>query len=373
MKAPEAKRVHVGSLEIQIKRYGGGRYGFDYTIPHAGRIRVRARSLRGAEEIAIKHLKAAAGQEVKIPKLYHADLVEFVRWRDSRRPPATVPQVADALIASKETKGLSEYRMRDLEEMKKFSEAFPCPIQEVERAEVVKWLDARKVGPRRWNNLLAGIKTLWRFARLDGLISADITPVEKIDKRKVASNIQTYSPAEFQALLKAAPEEWKPIIILGGLCGIRPEELCPEPGTRKKGLTWGSFLWAKQKVDLPASVSKVGRRRWVPICPAAMVLLKPWRNAKGDVAPRGKRLSNYTRNWGVEWKPDGLRHSYASYRLAIIKDVPELSLEMGTSEKMIFGHYLDLKHEDEAEEWFAVPLVPSTESDSKQQNAGIAH
>jgi hypothetical protein len=32
-----------------------------------------------------------------------------------------------------------------------------------------------------------------------------------------------------------------------------------------------------------------------------------------------------------KWKQNGLRHSYASYRLAVMEDVSKLSLELGNS------------------------------------------
>ena len=63
---------------------------------------------------------------------------------------------------------------------------------------------------------------------------------------------------------------------------------------------------------------------------------------------------------GLKWKNDGLRHSFASYRLALTKDMAALCLEMGNSPSIVFKHYLDLRHEDEAERWFGV--LPSSKS-----------
>lgn len=94
-----------------------------------------------------------------------------------------------------------------------------------------------------------------------------------------------------------------------------------------------------------------------------MAYLEPWHHKSGPVVP-SKKLSNQIRRWSkksiVSWKHDGLRHSYASYRLALLKDIGELALEMGNSPKIIHDDYLDLKHEDEAEQWFALrPLRPA--------------
>jgi len=51
---------------------------------------------------------------------------------------------------------------------------------------------------------------------------------------------------------------------------------------------------------------------------------------------------------------DALRHSFASYRLALTQNMAALALEMGNSPDMIHRHYLDLKHDDEGSEWFAI-------------------
>lgn len=65
----------------------------------------------------------------------------------------------------------------------------------------------------------------------------------------------------------------------------------------------------------------------------------------------------------MAWKPDGLRHSYASYRIATVQNIGQVSLEMGNSPQMIHTHYLDLKMEGEAGEWFGLyPCYPSPES-----------
>jgi hypothetical protein len=50
---------------------------------------------------------------------------------------------------------------------------------------------------------------------------------------------------------------------------------------------------------------------------------------------------------------NGLRHSYASYRLAIKKDVAAVALEMGNSPRKLFQNYRELVTAAEAKRWFA--------------------
>ncbi len=57
---------------------------------------------------------------------------------------------------------------------------------------------------------------------------------------------------------------------------------------------------------------------------------------------------------GVEWKHNALRHSFISYRVADVKDVPRVALEAGNSPVMIFRHYREIVTAESAKAWFAI-------------------
>ena len=52
--------------------------------------------------------------------------------------------------------------------------------------------------------------------------------------------------------------------------------------------------------------------------------------------------------------PNGLRHSYASYRLAAVKSADQVALEMGNSPRKLFANYRELVTEEDAQDWFDV-------------------
>jgi hypothetical protein len=56
----------------------------------------------------------------------------------------------------------------------------------------------------------------------------------------------------------------------------------------------------------------------------------------------------------VAWQENGLRHSFISYRLAILHDTARVALEAGNSPEVIFGHYRELVTPEQAKAWFAV-------------------
>lgn len=352
------QRIKAGSTVIEVRRYADGRYGYDYRLPGEERKKVRLWSLEKATDKAKRDAEKLSIGRAELLTVSDEQFARFLKFEKERASKATFPALAAAFLQSKEGKGRSEWTLDSLSGvLDKFAEAFPCPIGQISRADVEGWLNGRGVGPRRWNNMLAAIVAVYRFARRDGAIGSEITPVERIEKKKARTKIETFTPEELAGILAAVDKEWLPAVVFGAFAGLRPEEVCPEPKTAKPSLCWEHVLWSKGKIDVPAEVSKVRRRRFVPLQPAAAAFLADWRDKKGPVLPR-KKLSNEIRKWaersGVRWRNDGLRHSYASYRLALTSNIHELSLEMGNSPKIIHDHYLDLKHEDEAQEWFAI-------------------
>lgn len=57
------------------------------------------------------------------------------------------------------------------------------------------------------------------------------------------------------------------------------------------------------------------------------------------------------------WVKNGLRHSFCSYRLAVVQDVARVALEAGNSPQMIFQHYRELVTEEDGKEWFNLRLA----------------
>lgn len=357
MKRADIKEVaRIGSLSIEIRQYADGRYGFDFIPTNGERIRIRAKTKSRAVEKAEQLMGKGQAGKLDIYRVTQEEMEEFLRFRAMRRKNEDVGFLVDEFLDSKERAGVSIPTMRELKSsLVSFKNLFKLPILNVEKVKVEDWMDAKKIGPRRFNNIRAAVRALYRYARNHGFLPAELTPVEMIEKRRARTIIQTYSPAELKAVLSVVPEEWRPLIVLGAFAGIRPEEVAPDLRIGKPGLTWQNVLWDKKKIDVPEHVAKDRRRRFAVLTDAAAAWLP--RDKKGPVVPQenyNKRKRGWMKAAGTQWKRDAWRHSYASYRLAIIEDIQALSLEMGNSRDMLFRHYLDLKHRDEADEWFSV-------------------
>ena len=56
----------------------------------------------------------------------------------------------------------------------------------------------------------------------------------------------------------------------------------------------------------------------------------------------------------LRWKPNALRHSFISYRLAEVQNAAQVALEAGNSSQMVFKHYGELVKPADADKWFNV-------------------
>jgi integrase len=147
-------------------------------------------------------------------------------------------------------------------------------------------------------------------------------------------------------LLAAASSEELALLAIGGFAGLRMAEI--------KRLDWKAVDLDRRIITLRADQAKTASRRIVPISDnlAAWIELLP-REGKvvSTVAPD---LTKLAEKLGMEWPRNALRHSYISYRLAIVKDAAKVALEAGNSPDIIFKHYRELVTEQEAKEWFAI-------------------
>jgi integrase len=86
---------------------------------------------------------------------------------------------------------------------------------------------------------------------------------------------------------------------------------------------------------------------------------------KGRLVPEGSRgkVDRVCEAAGLtRWPKNGLRHSFASYRLAAIHDAPRVASELGhTSPQMLYSTYRELVLPEETERYWKI--APAAESE----------
>ena len=127
------------------------------------------------------------------------------------------------------------------------------------------------------------------------------------------AEIDYYRPNELRNMLDAAEATVLPVIALGGLAGLRREEI-----TR---LEWADVWRVKGKVEISAKIAKGRKRRLVTICPALAAWLRPYRHSTGLVwnsnttaLEAGLRTTREAAE--VPSRRNGLRHAFVTYHFA---------------------------------------------------------
>lgn len=285
------------------------------------------------------------------------DVVDFFRRRNaSALEKRTVREVANEMLAAKRKANLSNVYVGDLEiRLNRFAADFQMNIGDVSGKLIQAWLDTMNRSGRTRRNYLHAVSALFRFATRrkylpkDALdeIAAVERPSENLDE------IEIFRPDEIAALLATANKLLVPFIAIGGFAGLRSSEILR--------LNWqdvrfdsGSIIVQKGKVK------KRGQsRRIVPLLPNLGAWLAPYANRTGSVWPYSKPylyelLAAITAKAKVAWKDNALRHSFVSYRVAQIKNIPQVAFECGNSPQMIASCYRELVTEQDAQKWFAI-------------------
>jgi len=277
----------------------------------------------------------------------------------------SVADLKDKFLAAKKDEQLSERYVDDAtSRLTKFAKGFRCNIASVTADQITTWLDGIKARGRTRNNYRNSIVALFRYARARGhlprneVTEAELVPVVKAKP----SAIGIYTPGQLAVMLSAIPSELLPSVTIAAFAGVRSQEVLR--------LTWEDINLRKGHIVVAAEKAKTASRRIVPMVPALKAWLARCKEKKGLVVtgfaqPQswnraiGRHVTRYNVGAKTANRPqiprinNGLRHSYASYRLAIKKDIPAVALEMGSSPRKLFQNYRELVTAAEARRWFA--------------------
>jgi site-specific recombinase XerD len=143
-----------------------------------------------------------------------------------------------------------------------------------------------------------------------------------------------FTPYQARKLLLTACESdagMVPYLAIGLFAGVRPMEIGRLHRSDVRG----------HHIEITAAKAKTRKRRLVTLSDN----LRQWLSLGGDYPPtnKPKRLQRILDESGVSWSPDIMRHSYASYHLALHQSADKTALEMGHRDtNMLFRHYREL-------------------------------
>ena len=171
--------------------------------------------------------------------------------------------------------------------------------------------------------------------------------------REIVSSADTdfYRPKELLEFLNNATADLLPLIALGGLAGLRVEEI-----TR---LEWADIWRVAGHIEISAKHAKTRQRRLVDMCPALAEWLEPYREKSGAVWGKPanlyqKAITELRGELKIPSRRNGLRHAFCTYHFALHSNENLTAAQAGNSPAMIHAHYKGLATKADAEKWFAV-------------------
>jgi integrase len=233
--------------------------------------------------------------------------------------------------------------------------AFRGYIQSITATTIEAWFDSMKAAGRTRNNYRSTLNTLFAFARSRGYLPRNERTESELTMKASdrGGDIGIYTPAELATMLSAIEARFLPLVALGGLAGLRTAEI--------HKLEWQDIDLHGGHIVVGKSKAKTRQRRIVPILPALRSWLEPYAQASGPVVPQYSGDAPLLRAFRQALEPlkiktvaNGLRHSFASYRLAAVQSAEQVALEMGNSPKKLFQNYRELVTPAQAKLWFSV-------------------
>jgi integrase len=315
--------------------------------------------------IAAKDKLSEYGKTINDAVGFFVDHLERVR-----RCKTTVAQLADEVLEAKRRDGMSDAYLSDLKiRLARFCRDFGNrPIAGITVEEIDNWLRSLEGSPKSRANYRANIGVLFSYATKRRMLESN--PILHTAKPKLPDNPpEIFTVDELRALLDAANRvvpDVVPMLAIGAFAGLGDAEI--------KRLDWSEVDLVRGHIEVKAKKAKSARRRLVEMQPNLREWLRPYAEMTGAVVPEGARgkLDRVRKAASLaSWPQNGLRHSFASYRLAACHDAPRVAGGLGhTSPQMLYSTYRELVLPEEAERyWKLVPAVKAENLLSFSSNA----
>ena len=316
---------------------------------------------------------------------------EFKRRKMHELPDKMLPEAVNEMIETRTKDGTGDAYVKVLKGcLNRFKQSFNCQIRSVTTGQVADYLRSLEFSPRTKNNARATIGAFFKFCRERGWLPRDHEGIELLPKFKERpSDITIYSSWEMTEFLKYSRAEMIPFLTIGAFAGLRTAEI--------ERLDWKEIHLDDKFIEVKAAKAKTASRRIVPMSDNLVAWLKLHVQDNGRVVPfdnvnkqigwlvedvnealRQRALAEHKdpeKIRKVGWQRNALRHSFISYRVAEIQDVPKVALEAGNSPQIIFQHYRELVQPKEAKAWFGIEPATARKvsiSPTKKAEFGIA-
>ena len=296
---------------------------------------------------------AAHGRTLTEAAAFFLDYLERIR-----RCNVTVADLSREVVEAKRKDGRAPMYVADLKKrLARFCADFgERQIAAITVEELDNWLRNLECGPKSRANFRANVGVLFSYAERRRMI--DSNPIPRTARPKLVDlPPEIFTVDELAGLLNAASSrapDIVPMLAIGAFAGLREAEI--------KRLDWSEVDQRRGHIEVKSSKAKSARRRIVEMQPNLAQWLQRYSEMTGSVVPVNsrKKLALVRKSAKLaEWPKNGLRHSYASYRLAATQDAPRVASELGhTSPQMLYSTYREVVLPEEAKRyWLISPIA----------------
>jgi integrase len=298
-----------------------------------------------------EHAQAVA----KLGKASIREAVEFfLRHNRADVPRLTLAEIAEQFAASRQQSGLSAHYVSQCRKtVSDLVKIFPGKaLPDLKTAELDAWLGGLGFGAKTKNGMRIILVACGNWAEGRGYLVTGGSPFPAMVRYKeTKASVSIFTPESIANLLTSVDATLKPFIALGAFAGLRTAEL--------QRLDWSEIDLNRGFITVDANKAKTRQRRLVPISDNLKLWLTPHKQTSGPVCLHQRPQMAAARFCeGFTWQDNGLRHSFISYRLAVLHDTARVALEAGNSPDVIFAHYRELVTPEEAKKWFDVKPRP---------------
>jgi len=278
---------------------------------------------------------------------------EYIKREDARKASKTLSFTWAAYIKQLKEDGASEAHQKNHKRtLKRFSSLHETLLADLTEKDIEDVISGSSKS--YYNVQLRELSSVLNFGIVKEWLKA--SPVKKgsFKKRKLGE-VEIYTPQEIKALMEVTMglySELVPGMALMAFGGIRPDY---QDGEITK-VEWQHLLMATRdkNIELPASITKTGKRRTIKIRPALASWLQWHKDSGGTTTglvcaekgePLRKKLREIFRSTKVngiqvERIQDGLRHSFGSYLSKNVSlDVAEQELGHAGGRELLNRHY----------------------------------
>lgn len=325
-------------------------------------------------------------EQMKILSPFDCDtekaVAHYVKWNDTRKQSTTLSRAVGLYLDALEAERKSQtYINTQKHRLERFTADFSpsCIVAMISPEKIEKWIKNLKTmaykavakdrherietnieaTPETKNNYRRTLSALFNFCfRKDFIQRNPIEKVSAITKGKKEPEI--YKVDEVRYMMNSSPEksEIRAFLAIGAFGGLRVAEI--------QRLTWDRVHLQEKEIVLDASITKTSQRRIVKMTDNLVEWLTPYISEmlQGGLVIKNKNifrkeLEKFREANKINWIDNGLRHSGASYYLALTKNANETAEQMGHSVAVLKNNYMGLVRAEDAVKYFQIKPTDS--------------